>query len=550
MLIQLLLWGNILFVSAVFGLAVLKLLRYNSGLTAPDAVLLLGFVVLCVACGYCSLWVPLDGCANVAFTLLALLLLGFVDKDARGLLARTCLDWRALDWSYRVGMLGILIIVLAYAAQAPGVYDSGLYHIQAIQWAKTYPVVPGLGNLHGRFAFNAHSFLVEALFSGHSTDRLFFPCNSFLLTLLCLRIISETRLAIKDKKIQDLVFFLVLGALSLFLLVRICHSPTPDVFVAVILIFACVFAYKTLKYPKADNKASLHLTACGLLALAPSIKLSAVMGLALIPVFFKINKHLVLRLGLLISIVLLPFFLRNIFLSGYLIFPFPAIDLFEFDWKIPLAEVLAEKRYIETWARIVDYDVNRIARMSLLDWLPIWWRHQSGLWKAVLLLGALLPFLMLRFLLQKNYAMTYFCAALSFNLLFWFVTAPDTRFAMGFLVVGAAVGTSAVSGLFFSGKNEPETREFWSFATWIPTMLFLGIVATAFVKIELDAAKLYRPARIKSQSDMRPFNRTGLSIFIPAQGERCFDCPLPCAPLLNERLELRGDGLRDGFKTN
>jgi hypothetical protein len=104
--------------------------------------------------------------------------------------------------------------------------------------------------------------------------------------------------------------------------------------------------------------------------------------------------------------------------------------------------------------------------------------------------------------------------------------------------------------LFFSGKNEPETREFWSFATWIPTMLFLGIVATAFVKIELDAAKLYRPARIKSQSDMRPFNRTGLSIFIPAQGERCFDCPLPCAPLLNERLELRGDGLRDGFKTN
>ena len=49
----------------------------------------------------------------------------------------------------------VLLILLALAfwtAQEPADSDTALYHAQAIRWIEEYGVVPGLGNLHCRFA--------------------------------------------------------------------------------------------------------------------------------------------------------------------------------------------------------------------------------------------------------------------------------------------------------------------------------------------------------------------------------------------------------------
>jgi len=47
----------------------------------------------------------------------------------------------------------------------PEIYDTGLYHLQAIKWIEEYAVVPGLANLHGRFGFNPNIFTFYALTS-------------------------------------------------------------------------------------------------------------------------------------------------------------------------------------------------------------------------------------------------------------------------------------------------------------------------------------------------------------------------------------------------
>ena len=44
-----------------------------------------------------------------------------------------------------------------------GPFDAGLYHLQLVMWFSKYPLIPGLGNLHGRFAFNNSHFLYAAL---------------------------------------------------------------------------------------------------------------------------------------------------------------------------------------------------------------------------------------------------------------------------------------------------------------------------------------------------------------------------------------------------
>jgi hypothetical protein len=63
-------------------------------------------------------------------------------------------------------LIFIYFVLILFAAQLhPTVSDTGLYHAQNIKWITNFKIVPGLGNLHGRFAFNNQSFLLEALFS-------------------------------------------------------------------------------------------------------------------------------------------------------------------------------------------------------------------------------------------------------------------------------------------------------------------------------------------------------------------------------------------------
>lgn len=59
----------------------------------------------------------------------------------------------------------IVIAVMTWTVGYPQHYDTSLYHYQAIKWIEEYGVVPGLGNLHNRFAYNSAFMALQALFS-------------------------------------------------------------------------------------------------------------------------------------------------------------------------------------------------------------------------------------------------------------------------------------------------------------------------------------------------------------------------------------------------
>ena len=68
-------------------------------------------------------------------------------------------------------------------------YDHGLYHMQTVRWIHDFAIVPGLGNLHHRLAFNNASFLYAALLdSGPLAGRGYYLANTlpaFALILQC-----------------------------------------------------------------------------------------------------------------------------------------------------------------------------------------------------------------------------------------------------------------------------------------------------------------------------------------------------------------------------
>ncbi|HWR66241.1 MAG TPA: hypothetical protein VN364_08975, partial [Bellilinea sp.] len=59
----------------------------------------------------------------------------------------------------------VSISILENGSHTPINPDTGIYHAQAIKWIESFHSVPGLGNLHTRFAFNSSWLVFNALFS-------------------------------------------------------------------------------------------------------------------------------------------------------------------------------------------------------------------------------------------------------------------------------------------------------------------------------------------------------------------------------------------------
>ena len=86
----------------------------------------------------------------------------------------------------------ILILITLWMANRsillPFTYDSGLYHLTSVQWATSFPIVPGLGNLHGRLAFNSSHFLYLALLQvGSWINKSYHFANGILILVLIMQ---------------------------------------------------------------------------------------------------------------------------------------------------------------------------------------------------------------------------------------------------------------------------------------------------------------------------------------------------------------------------
>jgi len=88
-------------------------------------------------------------------------------------LAGWMMNWRVLrDWLRAMSrgrwlaltLLTVLPLLVftnqSLSGHAP--FDHGLYHMQSVKWIENFAIIPGLGNLHHRFAFNNSSFLLVA----------------------------------------------------------------------------------------------------------------------------------------------------------------------------------------------------------------------------------------------------------------------------------------------------------------------------------------------------------------------------------------------------
>jgi len=529
--------------------------RRGSGSGLPT-LFWLGWAALLLALPTLHLVAKIDG--RVTFPLLALGYLGFGRRCWR----RVGPDFRQ-TWTELAVALPGLVWIAAHAVLAPAVHDSGLYHFAAIRWAQEYPVVPGLGLLHGRLAFNQSFFLYGAFLNAPPlTARGFHVANSLPFAVLFLQLIAGVRkLFVRRRASADLWFCaLLLPAVavqgSAWFRGHPISSPTPDLALFTIGVVLAMHLATLARCPALARRQRVRLHLILLLAAAGVMTKLSFAGAAVAFVagaaWFGWRSGWIAAdrraLGM-VAVATLGWMAHGVVTSGYPLYP-SALGGLPVEWRIAPEAVGKMAAAIKGWARQPGIDWP--ASLDSWHWLGPWmgrvFREPETV--LVLLFGALAvgAFLAARVPSFRSRA----CAGPArwllvpifpgvAGLVFWFVTAPDPRF-LGAPPLAAAAWCCAVG--WWRWRAVIDGR--WpALGAGLVTCLLMAPKHDDAPGSKFDAFGWGKPPKVRLISKTTD---SGVAIQLPESGQLVWDGKLPSTPYFEPRLELRGAKLRHGFK--
>ncbi|MEZ5044588.1 MAG: hypothetical protein R2828_32130 [Saprospiraceae bacterium] len=565
MLLFIVAWLFIGWLSLVLGVSALKALgpiltseKEKVKAIQLDYLILFGFTITIFLCSLISLLSPINGWINLIFIGVGLGLHYQNRTDIGLILKKNRKAFSAYPSMLKI-VMGIVCIVALFAAFIEiGETDTWFYHSESVRWIKEFPAVPGLGNIHGRFAFNSNYFVATAFYALLFTEEyVIFPIFSFFFIVLNIRLLDNIYQSIQTNKGVAFVLSTLLIIFFDFHAIDLISSTSTDIITCVVLFYVFFLFYEAAFK---DDRPFEQVILWGLVALAVTFKLSSLLIVFLllftIPAAIKSR-----RFGVFLGVAILvgaPFIARNIIISGYLLYPFPSLDVISVDWKIPIEEVQLEKDLVEGWAKQpygsdgIDKfeDIPKILELPFGEWMKVWLPAQSKKWLVFMVINLIgLPLLGLWTILRKEYKNVILLATIFINLLFWFDQAPQPRFAYGFLFFGVAL-VLAYASSFVLKYFHPKQLIFPILGLFIAGLVLIR-PETKFTEIKGLSLLVY-PSYI-TKIETETFEAQNFTMLVPSAAPPastywCFNAPVPCTPLPKETVQMRGKTFRQGFR--
>lgn len=566
----LILWGYIFAMNACIGTGVLKILEKcingwkNTSSSEQFAVSwteLAGVIAITVYAEIVSLFGAVGQIAH-------LLLLGFAAfftlwcrttiRKIAGKILRILFSWDGVLY------LCLILLTALFASRGLQHTDTGIYHAQMIHWYEDYGVVKGLGNLQQHFAYNSSSLAYAAVFSmkwlvGQSLHG----TNGFLQAFLVVWAVRGLRGFWRRKNhLADGCRFAIL-VYALVVSERIMSPATDFSSMYLVLWVVCIWA-DLLTSDKNAESGQIHgyalLSVAAVFVATCKLSAGCLVILALYP-FVKLLRRrqwksifIYIFCGVL---VLAPWLIRNVLISGWLLYPFTVLDLFHVDWKIPVEYVQRDSNQIKVWGRCL-YDVARIDE-SPLSWLPVWWAEKrreemmlligNVIALAGLALGGVHTVFVRRGKLPWDKMMLY--VAILCSIAGWFLTAPFIRYGLAFLLLLPCM----VIGEWIRPIRMGPVRVVSGFGC-VGVFLCLGMFWDYFVLFNLVwikqnvGSRYYMVQQDYDLPEVYPYEiEGGLTVYIPKQGENIsyYAFPGDAYQSMAERVKMRGENIRDGF---
>ncbi len=464
-------------------------------------------------------------------------------------------------------------------------YDSDLYHAQAIRWIEEYGVVKGLGNLHVRLAYNSAAFPVSALYSMHFiTGQSYHVMSGFFALLLawqCVDIKNVMRrghLVISDFARLSAIYYL-------FTIYDEMVAPASDYFLSTLVFYVIICLLDMYVRHERSYVPYILLALLGIFAITVKLSAAPMILLTIIPIVKLFSGRtrekthafwISVALSLLIT---LPFLIRNVIISGWLLYPVTFLDLFGFEWKIPKGVASYDALEIKTFGRGYN-DVAAYGDVSFGEWVPHWFRSIGGLNKVMLILAIASVFIYLAYLSyfiiaaagKNSERIRSFGGGKVFDitrrsmldtadfltigatligcLVFWFLSAPLIRYGVVYVWLAPSV---ILGRMMIIGFNRLD-KEKKSLIVKAAAALFLLFIVYKGAVLLIDDSARFNPNYLVLQQDYGEYETESFELgkdifYYPKEGDRIGYYSFPGATHdVSGEVEPMGKEIKSGFK--
>lgn len=550
----LLIWAVALVIFAILGKSGLRFIygKDNKFLKEYDVCIIFGICVCNLYAQIISIFIPVEtkAFAGIAIFVLIAGVWLYIENELFADTKRKLQNF--FNRKYIILSLIVIIGVVLWTTITPQHYDTYLYHAQAIRWIEEYGIVPGLGNLHYRFAYNSSFMTLQALFSFKwLTGQSFHVMNGFI-TVFMLLYVMFTMFQCGEKKVycSDL-----LKAASLMYILYDCRnisSPNTD---TIALLLAYYILIKWAEYSERKDSDVLNYSMlCILVVYVTTIKLSVGIFVLLVTYpaiilikekrIIDISKHLLAGV-----VILIPYIVRGIIISGYALYPYEATAVKTLDWVMPEELLQIDRKEIIAWGR-GHADTSRIPE-HVWQWFGGWFVSINILWKLLIILSLFaLIYIIVRIITERNEwtFSPYMCLVLIciIGLGFWMFSAPLPRYGVIYMT---SIPCLAVD--MYIKKREIKL----DYSNIINSLKY--IICVFYILIFIGYSYVFNlgiPSIVK-QSDYanRPtynISSSGVDYAIPVEWDLAGYDPFPETPHATtaELIKLRGEDLKDGFR--
>lgn len=559
MLLTLLLWGYVTFVVFILGLGIMKVIKKATDYQCSDLSIIWLFGIMCatVYAEYYSLLGKVGAFANLLLLLVVIGIL-FLNWNQLKELIRSTFNGVKQDLPGKRKVIFFILASICFtlcvclASMKASHADTDLYHAQAIRWIEECGVVKGIGNLHNRLAYNSSFMCLQALFSGSFLlNQSTHVVNGYIACMLMMFSLYSLIRVKKERTLKSSLLFCVIIIFYIGNTAGILSSPNSDTLALLLVLF--IFQKWCQLLEENERSTLLYAILCILGVFVVSVKLSTIMILILVlkPVVSIINEKKWKEISFFIalgSLVIAPFLIRNIIISGYLVYPYSSLDFFDVDWKMAKSVVDFDNREIMAYGRNLESYYQ--SDLSFAEWFPIWWSYQKlwikGMFVVDIVSSVLYIVFIFKKMIKKNIDIDRILLFLTALIIwgFWIFTAPNIRYGMVFVFLVPTI----VIGDIHVKWSEMTARMIYSIGVSAVLIFCTGMMLWVVLDRK-EELSLKRPAYyIYRECDEIAFD--GIKIYVGKEncyGGYYFFPAIPYEKTLNY-IELRGSTLEDGFR--
>ena len=600
MLAVALIWIYVIFTAYLTGYALLTFIssldcmQISKGKSAPkrytpyfrESYIVAGIVVNTVYAQFFSLIGKVGLVANLLLVAVCAVIAVYYRDDLRESFFNTSREVSANKvWIYYL----VIFLLMAYGT-SHGImhYDSDLYHAQAIRWIEEYGVVRGLGNLHVRFAYNSSSFALSALYSmSFLKIQSFHVMGGFFALLLAWQCLDLKNIVRRGHPILS-DFARIMALYYLFTIFDEMVAPASDYFLS------CIVFYIIIHWLDMNVKhvhlymPYIMLALLGVFAVTIKLSAAPMVILSIIPIYklFSNKSQQTVKAFwvsvLLALIIVVPFLVRNIIISGWILYPVTSLDFFGFSWEIPKGVAAFDAKEIKTFGRGYN-DVVTYGDVPFKQWIVNWFNGISGFNKIMIILDiisiviyiACVIYFFVVAINEKSKKKTKLSQSKVFNishrsmvnfadfltlsgtmilcLAFWLFSAPLIRYGEVYVCLTFAIILGRLLILGYNRIDVNKTAVKWIFRACI--CLFFVWLLYKGANLVADDVPRFNARYLVAQQDygdyeVATFELGGEVFYYPTEGDRIGYKYFPAATSdMTGKVKLRGNSIQSGFES-